>query len=70
MFNRPLFLFLRVLRVLRGQVFFHHEEHEGHEGVGSPGSKTPDPFIKNRNPKRDYLEYYVTDPKAFVIPSL
>ncbi len=27
----PLYLFLRVLRVLRGQTVCHHEEHEGHE---------------------------------------
>ncbi len=26
-----LYLFLRVLRVLRGQIVCHHEEHEGHE---------------------------------------
>ncbi len=26
-----LYLFLRVLRVLRGQTVCHHEEHEGHE---------------------------------------
>ncbi len=26
-----LYLFLRVLRVLRGQTVCHHEEHEGHK---------------------------------------
>jgi len=27
----PLHFYLRVLCVLRGQAFCHHEEHEGHE---------------------------------------
>jgi len=26
-----MYLFLSVLRVLRGQTVYHHEEHEGHE---------------------------------------
>ncbi len=28
------FPYLRALRVLRGSIFFHHEEREGHEGRG------------------------------------
>ena len=39
-----LHLFLRVFRVLRGQSFCHHEEHEGHEVWITPRAKNAFPL--------------------------
>ena len=41
--KQPLCLFLRVLRVLRGQAFCYHEEHEGHEVWTTPRSQNAPP---------------------------